>query len=120
MASELDSTPLGLEAAFAIRGVGVPPLLRPAAAVCGAIVSPSAAANVGPPLVWLTPEPHAAQNFAVSETAEPHCEQYMGAEFYHCSRRLVIIHSYRGNGSTWTAVPYASTSVTPFITSVAS
>src|SRR5256885_6111268 len=27
---------------------------------------------------------------------------------------------YRGSGSTWTAVPYASTSVTPFITSVAS
>src|SRR5258708_38531701 len=80
MASELDSPPLGLEAAFGVRGESAPPLLRPTAAVCGAIVSPSAPANVALPLAWLTPEPHAAQNLAVSGTAETHCKQDMGAQ----------------------------------------
>jgi hypothetical protein len=63
-------------AALGVLGVGL----------CGANVSPSNpglfAAKVAPGS-WLTPEPQDAQNFAVSATTDPHCEQNMGARFYH-------------------------------------
>ena len=59
-------------AAVGVLGVGL----------CGANVSPSnpglLPARVAPGS-WLMPEPQEEQNFAVSDTADPHCEQNMGA-----------------------------------------
>lgn len=46
--------------------------------VFGAKVSPSMPESVASRSLFM-PEPHAEQNFAVSGTAVPHCEQYMGA-----------------------------------------
>src|SRR5882757_7018026 len=71
--------PLGFEVDRGVRGAGAALLPRVAGAACGAIVSPSAPAKVVPPPPTPIPAPHAGQNFAVSETSEPHCEQNMGA-----------------------------------------
>jgi hypothetical protein len=82
--------------------------------------------------------PQVEQNRPLEETCAPQEEQYMEARFYHRGRprceRPLGLRIFRwldgtaakapdknyGRRSTWTAVPYARTSVTPCITSVAS
>jgi hypothetical protein len=79
-------------------------------------------------------EPHDEQNRALGETCLPHAEQNMERRFYQRNWRKTTLQTKSlGDSatiphapllydarSTCTAVPYASTSVTPCITSVAS
>jgi len=69
--------------------------------------------------------PHEEQNRPVEETRAPQDEQYIGGEILpspEASLRTAAKASDKNYEmrSTWTAVPYARTSVTPCMTSVAS
>ena len=68
--------------------------------------------------------PQVEQNRPLEETCAPQEEQYMGGEILS-SRKASLRTSAEAPDnyemrSTWTAVPYARTSVTPCMTSVAS
>jgi hypothetical protein len=69
--------------------------------------------------------PQVEQNRPLEETCAPQEEQYMGGEILS-SREAALRTAAKAPDenyeirSTWTAVPYARTSVTPCMTSVAS
>jgi hypothetical protein len=66
--------------------------------------------------------PQVEQNLPLGETCAPHFEQNMGGRNSITGSRGIVNEREMDQEmrSTWTAVPYASTSVTPCITSVAS
>src|ERR1700722_16933533 len=68
--------------------------------------------------------PQVEQNRPLEETCAPQEEQYMEPRFYHRGRPRCDTPPRKASNyemrSTWTAVPYARTSVTPCMTSVAS
>jgi hypothetical protein len=109
-------------------GIGAEEGLRGVADAGGAIVSCSALKSfesmVGAAFRSRAP-PQDEQKRPVEETCAPQEEQYMGGEILPLGEGSLRIdakapcENYEMR-STWTAVPYASTSVTPCMTSVAS
>jgi len=89
-------------------------------------VSAPVALEGGPPAFVGSASPQLAQNRLFAATSAPHAEQNIAPRFYHChsqrlnSRTLRLSNPPHPAFSTCTAVPYANTSVTPCITSVAS